>query len=294
MTYQKIVVAGGGTLGSQIAYMSAYSGKDVTIWGRSAGSLDRAKARVARWEVEVQNYFKSSDELKDQSQKNLHYTTDLESALKEADLVIEALPESVPTKEAFYEEFAKIADQKTIIVTNSSTLLPSVLADSTGRPEKFLGYHFANSIWRGNTAEIMPGKKTDPSLPATFVDFSREIKMVPIMVKKEQPGYILNSMLVPFLNSGSYLWVNEIAEPHDIDKTWMIATGSPMGPFAIMDLVGMNTVYEINHANPSETSQKVAEKIKAMIDDGKIGVESGEGFYKYPNPAYQANDFLKE
>lgn len=293
MTYTNVVIAGGGTLGSQIAYMSAYSGKNVTIWGRAEHSLESAKARVARWEKAVQAYFKSSDAQIADARKNLTYTTNLQEALKDADLVIEALPESINVKKDFYEKFGQIADKKVVIASNSSTMLTSDLAKFVDRPEQFLNYHFANNIWRGNTAEIMPSAKTDPQLPATFVEFSHEIKMVPILINKEQPGYVLNSMLVPFLDSATDLWVNDIAQPQDIDKTWMIATGAPMGPFAIMDVVGMNTVYQINAAKKNPEAQKVAQKIKAMIDNNQIGVESGAGFYTYPNPEYKQADFLK-
>lgn len=118
-------------------------------------------------------------------------------------------------------------------------MMPSQFAETTGRPEKFLGYHFANEIWKNNTAEIMSGPDTDATLPETLEEFSREIKMVPIMVKKEQPGYVLNSLLVPFLDAGTDLWVRDVADPETVDKTWMIGTGAPVGPFGIMDLVGL-------------------------------------------------------
>lgn len=293
MTYQNITLIGGGTLGSQIAYMAAYHGKEVTIWGRSEASLDRAKKRVARWQAAVQDYFHSSDAKAEQAKAHLTYTTNLKEALQGADLVIEALPENPQVKQDFYRQFAQLADPKTVIATNSSTMMPTKLADATGRPDKFLAYHFANTIWQGNTAEIMPGQKTAKDLPATFVELSKEIGMVPIMVNKEQPGYVLNSLLVPFLDAGTDLWVRGVADPQTIDKTWMIATASPQGPFGIMDTVGMKTVYEINRSNPDEAHQAAAKKIKHMIDEGKLGVETGQGFYSYPNPAYRQADFLK-
>ncbi|MBS0948812.1 3-hydroxyacyl-CoA dehydrogenase [Weissella minor] len=293
MSYQKVTVAGGGTLGSQIAYMAAFSGKDAIIWGRSEGSLDRAKARVARWEEAVKDYYEASQEELDAAQAHLTYTTSLEDALKGADLVIEALPENIETKKDFYEEFDKLADPETIVVTNSSTMLASDLAEFTGRADKFLGYHFANTIWRNNTAEIMAGPETDADLAETFIDFSREIKMVPIMVNKEQHGYILNAMLVPFLGAATELWVKGVAEPQDIDKTWMIATGSPMGPFAVYDTVGLNTAYEIHNGKSDEASQYAAKKFKERIDEGLLGVETGKGFYTYPNPEYLDPEFLK-
>ena len=273
--------------------MSAYSGKKVTIWGRADHSLESAKERVKRWEHEVQNYFKSSDEQINDARNNLVYTTNLVDALNNADLVIEALPESIEVKRDFYEKIAKFAPKNVVLASNSSTMLTSDLAKFVDRPDKFLNYHFANNIWQGNTAEIMPSEFTDPNLPATFVELSHEIKMVPILINKEQPGYVLNSMLVPFLDSATNLWVNDIAQPQAIDKTWMIATGAPMGPFAIMDVVGMNTVYQINVVKQTPAAQKVAARIKEMIDDNRIGVESGIGFYTYPNPEYKQADFLK-
>lgn len=292
MTYQKVTVVGGGTLGSQIAFMAAFSGKDTTIWGRSEGSLERAKARVDRWENEVKAYYDASDADIESARDHLNYTTSLEDALSGADLVIEALPENAETKTDFYEKFDKLADPETVVVTNSSTMMPSQFAETTGRPEKFLGYHFANEIWKNNTAEIMSGPDTDATLPETLEEFSREIKMVPIMVKKEQPGYVLNSLLVPFLDAGTDLWVRDVADPETVDKTWMIGTGAPVGPFGIMDLVGLNTVYEINKGRPDEKSQHAAEKIKERMDKGLIGQETGQGFYTYPNPAYLEDDFL--
>ena len=131
MTFQKVTVVGGGTLGSQIAFMAAFSGKDTTIWGRSEGSLERAKARVDRWENEVKAYYDAADADIESARDHLNYTTSLEDALAGADLVIEALPENVETKTDFYEKFDKLADPETVVVTNSSTMMPSQFAETT-------------------------------------------------------------------------------------------------------------------------------------------------------------------
>ncbi|NDR69372.1 3-hydroxyacyl-CoA dehydrogenase [Fructilactobacillus sanfranciscensis] len=293
MEFNNVTVIGGGTLGSQIAYMSAFHGKNVTIWGRKESSLDSAKERVSRWAQAVKEDLGATEHQLNDAQDHLTYTTDLSQALKDADLVIEALPENVEIKKDFYEKFAKLADPKTIVATNTSTLLPSQFADYTGRPDKFLAYHFANEIWKNNTAEIMSQSKTSKELPKMFEKYSREIGMVPLLVNKEQPGYILNSLLVPFLTAGVQLWVKGISDPQTIDKTWMIATGSPMGPFAFIDMIGLRTVYEINKMTKDSTSQKAAELLKKMIDKGEIGVESGKGFYTYPHPDFKKAEFLK-
>jgi 3-hydroxybutyryl-CoA dehydrogenase len=135
--------------------------------------------------------------------------------------------------------------------------------------------------------------------PETFdrvVKFAKEIGMVPIPIRKEQPGYVLNSVLVPFLHAATELVVNDVSDPFSIDKTWMIGTGAPVGPFGILDKIGMNTAHNVNMLALSmgdELAKRRADFFQKMIDEGKIGVETGEGFYKYPNPAYLKPDFLK-
>ena len=110
-------------------------------------------------------------------------------------------------------------------------MLPSQFAESTGRPEKFLALHFANEIWKHNTAEIMGHPGTDKNVFNDIVAFSKAIGMVALPLQKEQPGYIVNSLLVPLLSAATNLLVNEVADAETIDKTWMVATGAPTGPF---------------------------------------------------------------
>lgn len=168
--------------------------------------------------------------------------------------------------------------------------------EDTGRPSQFLNMHFANQVWLNNTAEIMGSPKTDPAIYKEIVQFARDIGMIPIQLKKEQPGYILNSLLIPLLSAGEDLWVKGVADPQMIDRTWMAATGAPMGPFAILDVVGIRTAYNITlaeaQAHPEANTQPLADALKGLLDQGKLGVESGEGFYHYPNPEFKQKDFL--
>lgn len=311
MDIKNVVVAGGGVLGSQIALQSAYKGKNVTIWLRSEGSIDRARPKLERFRdiyLGTLEALKTNpaaycrglapspevtpeqiDELKErviQAYGSLRLTTSYEEAARDADLVIEAIAENPQEKIAFYTELAKHLPEKTILVTNSSTMLPSTFAESTGRPEKYLALHFANEIWRNNTAEVMGHAGTSQAAYDDVVRFAEEIGMIPLKLKKEQPGYILNSMLVPFLNAAQALLANDVADPETIDKTWMLATGAPLGPFRILDVVGLTTAYNIVVANPqaadpSTTPGKIAATLKRYIDEGKTGVNAGEGFYKY-------------
>lgn len=311
MAIKKVVVAGGGVLGSQIAFQSAFKGFNVTIWLRSEGSIERAQPKLDRLKeiyINTMEEMKTNpqaycrgfsdktdltteeiDELKskvESAHSNIKLTTSYEEAAKDADLIIEAIAEDPKQKIPFYQELAKYMPEKTILVTNSSTLLPSAFAEYTGRPAKYLALHFANEIWRNNTAEVMGHPGTEQQYYDEIVQFAEDINMVPLQLKKEQPGYILNSMLVPFLSAAEALYANEVADPETIDKTWMLATGAPNGPFRILDVVGLTTAYNIVIMNPeakdpTTTPGKIAAKLKEKIDQGKTGINAGEGFYKY-------------
>lgn len=207
-------------------------------------------------------------------------------AMADADLVIESLSEDPKAKIAFYQQMAPLLPEKTVIVTNSSTMVPSAFAQYTGRPEKYLALHIANEIWKNNTAEIMGHAGTEGKYYDEVVEFAGQIGMIPLKLHKEQPGYILNSLLVPFLNAGEALYANDVADPETIDLTWSLATGAPLDPFRILDIVGLETAYNIvcmdpAAKDPETTPGKIAKRLKEKIDAGKKGVCTGEGFYKY-------------
>ena len=282
MGIRNVTVLGTGVLGSQIAFQAAYSGFDVVGYDIDDAAIARADKTVEWLAGRYATDVKGADEAALKAARGrLSWSSDLAQAVANADLVIEAVPELIELKKKVYGELAKAAPARAIFVTNSSTLLPSALAAATGRPEKFLALHFANEIWNHNVAEVMGHPGTDPAVYAEVVAFARAIGMVPIEIRKEQPGYVLNSLLVPFLNAASALLVDGIAEPEAIDKTWKIATGAPKGPFEIYDIVGLATAYNIASVG-SPKSQEFAAYIKEnYIDKGKMGVASGEGFYSY-------------
>lgn len=318
MSYKKIVVAGGGVLGSQIAFQSAYCGFDVTIWLRSEGSIGRTRPKLdylkktyldtienmekgkGPWAAGIadsDNFDKEECIAKvEHAYSSLKLELDMKKAVEDADLVIESMAENEKDKIEFYQKLAPCLPTKTVIATNSSTLLPSTFAKYTGRPDKYLSLHFANSIWQNNTAEIMAQDKTDPRYFEELIEFSNEIRMIALPVRKEKNGYLLNSMLVPFLLSGLDLYVAGVSDPHSIDIAWTHGTGAPKGPFQIIDTVGLTTAYHIvmqYQKVPGLLSpllkkmmmpynfKEMAAVLKKYIDEGKLGMSSGEGFYKY-------------
>ena len=317
---KKVVIAGGGVLGSQIAFQAAYCGFDVTIWLRSQGSIGRTQPKIdnlrktyleaielmdsaageSNWCRGIADHdsfdAKKCIEQVEKAYSGLKLELDMAKAADDADIIVESVAENVKDKVAFYEALAPLMPSKTILCTNSSTLLPSTFAKCTGRPDKYLSLHFANAIWKNNTAEIMAQTQTSKEAFDAVMAFANDIRMVALPVNKEKNGYLLNSMLVPFLLSGLDLYVNGVSDPASIDKAWKYGTGAPRGPFEIFDVVGINTAYNIvlqYQKVPGLFSpllkkmmmpynfKGMIEVFKKMIDEGKLGKSSGEGFYKY-------------
>lgn len=298
MNFKHIAVAGSGVLGSQIAYQTAFKGFQVSVYDINDQALERAKERIAELKPHYRQDLGATQEETDEAFDRISFHSDLAQAVAEADLVIEAVPEVVSIKTEFYAKLGQAAPAQTVFATNSSTLLPSQFADATGRPERFLALHFANEIWKNNTAEIMKHPGTDMQVFQDVIDFAKAIGMVALPLHKEQPGYILNSLLVPLLEAAQRLLVREVADVETIDKTWMVATGAPLGPFAILDVVGITTAYNIGQAKAEATGDeefvRVANLLKTeYIDKGRLGRATGEGFYKYPNPSFADPNFLK-
>ncbi len=297
MKIKNVTIAGAGVLGSQIAWQTAFHGYNVTVYDVFEKGLESGKEFHKKFAELFKATRGATQEQIDATKARLSYTTDLKEAVKDADLVSESVPEKLEIKISFYNDLAKYAPEKTIFTSNSSTMLPSTYAKETGRPEKFLALHFANPVWDANVGEVMMHAGTDKQYFNIVLDFAKSIGMVPIPIHKEQSGYILNSLLVPLLSAAQNLFFGEVSDYESIDKTWMISTGAKIGPFGIIDMIGMQTVYNIALMNGTKTNNQAmidrAKKIKEeWIDKGKIGIASGEGYYKYPNPSYQNPDFL--
>lgn len=319
MAVKKVVLAGGGVLGVQIGLMCAYTGIDTTFWLRSESSITRTQPKIDRysalmtedllnakalignpmgafmypkgmirtWEgITAEKIDELAAQAKEGFEKRVHIELDMAKAFADADIVIEAMSEDPKAKIELYTKIKDFLPEKTILLTNSSTLLPSMFAEYTGRPEKFCALHFANTIWKNNTAEVMGHPGTDPKVYEQVVEFAASINMVPLQLHKEQPGYILNSMLVPFLSAAQALWANGVADVETIDLTWKLATSAPAGPFQILDIVGLETAYNINKMKPEaqeegSLSWKISKLLKEKIDKGETGVNAGIGFYDY-------------
>ena len=312
MDFKNITVIGGGVLGSQIAFQTAYSGFNVIILTDTEASKTEINNKLSKLKETYINEINNMENIKDITKWSMGISdydsfnkdkclervndtlgritleTNQKEALKNADLVIESITENIKAKTALYKQIVPYLKEDTVVVTNSSTLLPSKMAKATKRPDKYLALHFANNIWKNNIAEVMAHSKTNKKYFEAVLVFASNIRMIPLPIYKEKSGYLLNSMLVPFLFSALDLYVNGISDPESIDKAWTLGTGAPHGPFRILDTVGMVTAYNIVKMYVKVPKflapynfKGMAKVLDQMIKDGKLGKASGTGFYKY-------------
>ena len=294
----KLTVTGAGVLGGQIAWQSAFKGKTVTVYDLNEDALNNCRTAQQTYEHIYKNDMGATAKDIEATKARLTFTTDLKQAVANADIVIEAIPEIPEIKTDFYQKMAQHLPDHTILATNSSTLLPSTFAEDTGRPEKFCALHFANLIWSLNIGEVMAHSGTSMQTLTEVTQFAIEIGMVPIPVQKEYNGYICNALLVPIMQAAQSLITTGTATPEYVDRTYMITNrGVAVGPCGLMDIVGMETCFNIlsywGGVKKDEQMLANAAYIKEnFLDKGLQGIQGGQGYYTYPNPAYQDEDFL--
>jgi 3-hydroxyacyl-CoA dehydrogenase len=297
VTFTKITTAGAGTMGSQVAWQMAFHGKHVTVYDAIPTGLEKGKAFHREYAEHFIRQRGATPKEIDDTFARLTYTTDLAAAVRDADLISESVPESLPIKESFWREASRHAPGRTVFTTNTSTLPPSALAGFVDRPQKFLALHFAVGVWDSNIGEVMGHPGTDPAVFDRLLRFAEEIGLVPIPIRKEQNGYIINSLIVPWCFAAVDLVVRGVSDFQSIDRTWMIALRAGMGPFGMMDRMGLGVVYHVAKLLGETTASTQALEYARYLDDhflreGRLGVASGQGFYSYPDPAFARPGFV--
>ena len=220
--FTRITTAGAGTMGSQVAWQMAFHGKQVTVYDAIAAGLEKGKAFHREYAEHFVKQRGATRKQVDDTFTHLTYTTDLTAAVRDADLISESVPESLPIKESFWREVSRHAPPHTVFTTNTSTLPPSVLAGFVDRPQKLLALHFAIGVWDSNIGEVMGHPGTEPAVFESVLKFAEEIGLVPIPIRKEQNGYIINSLIVPWCMAAMDLLVRGVSDFESIDRTWMI------------------------------------------------------------------------
>jgi 3-hydroxybutyryl-CoA dehydrogenase len=287
---KNITILGSGNLGSRIGLQAAISGYQVIFYDLNEVAFIRAKEVFHK----ILNYLLKSEKLKQEDTAStlsrVFFTTDATEAVQDADLISESVTEELTIKQKVWEQFGKLSPAKTIFTTNTSYLLPSQLAPFSGRPEKFCAFHF-HDVFTARVVDIMPHAGTNPELIPLLEQLGKKLNQVPVVLKKESHGYIFNFMLMALLGAAGRLKTKDIADLESIDKSWMVNFNVPIGPFGILDTIGLDTAWHVVSARRDEASSAFCSLLKSYIDQGKLGEKTGEGFYHYPNPEYR--NFLK-
>ncbi|MEX2287214.1 MAG: 3-hydroxyacyl-CoA dehydrogenase NAD-binding domain-containing protein [Planctomycetaceae bacterium] len=290
---QQVLIVGAGAIGRQIAVSCAANGFGVTLFDIDPNALIAAEAACRRRLEEAHPPTTGAHASANHEIGTIRTSTDAAQAAADADLLIESVPERLQIKRDVFRQFAQLCPPHTIFVTNTSVLMPSMMVAATGRPDRFAALHF---LMECDMTEIMSHDRTSAETVAALEAFSRRIGHVPVRCRREQPGYLVNTMLMALNGAALTLVANGVAAFEDVDRAWMKATQAIRGPFGWLDLVGLDIALEITQygakATGSAQTKKNGEYLKQLVDRGHLGVKSGQGFYSYPGPAYQQPQFL--
>lgn len=296
MDIKNVLILGGGTMGQKISIQCAMYGFNVVIYDISDEILANTKKVVEKMASRYQKTGVIKDASLEPILARISYNSNLEEAAKNADIVNESVPEDPVLKGKIFGQLHTLCPAHTIFTTNTSTLLPSMFADKTGRPERFLALHYHNP-GSDRIVDVMPHPGTAPEMVEIVEKFSRDTGMIPIVLKKENIGYVFNSMFSALLASALTLAANEVTSVEDIDRAWMDMMHSFIGPFGIIDSVGIETVYKITDYWAQKTKDKQNLKnaafLKKYVERNELGIKTNKGFYSYPNPAYATPGFVE-
>jgi len=293
---KNILILGSGTMGLQIALQCASYEFNVTVYDVNEKALGKAEKHLVKLADVMAKRNRVSREQATSAPMHISFTADPQTAGQNVDLISESIPEDPGLKKKVFAQFNKICPEHTIFTTNSSTLVPSMIAESTGRPNRFAALHF-HDILVTNIVDIMPHPGTSAQTLEDIRSFCRAIDQYPIELKKEQHGYVYNTMLVELLQSALLLASKEVASVKDIDRAWMGIMKTRVGPFGIMDSIGLDTAHKVidywAKVNQDPKSHANAKLLKVFVDKGKLGLKSGQGFYQYPKPEFLNPEFME-
>jgi len=296
MVVKNITVLGSGVMGHGIAQVSATAGYNVVLRDIKQEFLDKAMEKI-KWSLDkLVSKEKISKEEGESIFSRITPIVDLNEAVKNAELIIEVVPEIMDLKKSVYAELDKVAGPEVIFASNTSTLPITEIANTTSRPEKFIGIHFFNPPQLMKLVEVIPGEKTAQEITDLTQEYVKSVNKQAVLCRKDVPGFIINRLFIPMVHEACFAQDRTNATLEEIDSAVKFKLGFPMGIFELADFTGMDVIHKATvemHLrdkkviNPHPTVEK-------MFDEKKLGQKSGEGYYKYSDDKYERVNLSEE
>ncbi|GAA4110767.1 3-hydroxyacyl-CoA dehydrogenase family protein [Enteractinococcus coprophilus] len=285
MKESAITVIGGGTMGREIAFVAAMSGFQTYLVDVEERFLANAREQLTKSTARMVERQRVSQEAVDAGFQNLTFTIDRDTAVRQSSFVIEAIVENLEIKRQLFAELDEIAAPETILASNSSSIVSSKLAAGLLHPERVCNVHFFNPVLQMTLVEVVGGEHTAQNTLDRALELSKAMGKTPVVVEKEIFGFIVNRVLMAIVGEALHLYEQGYASIEDIDIAIKEGLGHPMGPFTLMDLVGLDINLGIQELAAQEPNDHLVPEVSAtlssLVQEGKLGRKTGKGFYNY-------------
>jgi enoyl-CoA hydratase / 3-hydroxyacyl-CoA dehydrogenase len=295
-TINQITVVGSGAMGHGIAQISAMVGYEVVIRDIQQSFLDKAMEKI-NWSVNKLVEKKKINQTEaEEIISRIHPIVDIQQSLKNSELIIEAVPEDLQLKHKVYQELDKYADKNVIFASNTSTLPISEISSFTSRPNRFIGLHFFNPPQLMKLVEVIPGDKTDKQITDLLINFVNKIGKIPILCKKDVPGFIVNRIFIPLVHEAVYSLDRSKSSLAEVDSASKYKMALPMGIFELADYTGIDVIHKATNEMYSRDKKVIFPhpKIQELFENKELGQKTGKGFYQYQGDNYERIQLTEE
>ena len=295
---KNITIIGAGTMGNGIAHTFAQNNYNVTIVDISQVNLDKAIATITKNLDRMLAKEKITNDDKLKTLNNIMTSTNLNKAVENSDLVVEAATENIDLKLKIFKQLDEICLEHTILATNTSSISITQIAKETNRADKVIGMHFMNPVPIMKLVEVIRGKKTSDDITNKIMELSKNLGKIPVEVN-DAPGFVANRILMPMINEAIFTLYENVSGVEEIDTVMILGMSHPMGPLHLADFIGLDvclSILEVMHDGFSNDKYKACSLLVEMVNKGNLGIKSGKGFYDYsegPRNKRIASEFIR-
>ena len=280
---KNITVVGAGTMGNGIAHVFAQKNYKVNLVDISQDSLDKAIKVIEKNLTRMVEKEKISLDDKEDTLANIKISTNLKKSVESADLIVEAATENKDLKLKIFSDLSELCKKDAILASNTSSISITEIANSTKYPSNVIGMHFMNPVPIMKLVEVIKGKDTDGSVTEKIMSLSKTLGKIPVEVN-DAPGFVANRILMPMINEAIHTLSENVSSVEGIDTVMILGMSHPMGPLFLADFIGLDvclSILEVMYEGFNDKKYLPSKLLVDMVNNGNLGVKSGEGFYDY-------------